>query len=137
MTNEARNDAGNEAGREPESETAAAQPGTMRALLSVPGVAAVSLYMMVLAGINAVGVVAGQIRPAYLVLSAVFIAAGLGLLMLLRWAWAMTLAAVVLFAALSVWRFSITHQPPAIFQGLLNLVFFLYLLRIEVREKLR
>jgi len=130
----------NETGRGPESGVAtgqAAQLGSLRTLLSLPGLAAVSLYMMVLAGINVLGVVTGQIRPVYLVLSAVFIAAGLGMLMLLRWAWALTLAAVALLAALSLWKFAFTHQPPYIFQGLLNMVFFLYLVRTEVREKLR
>jgi lysylphosphatidylglycerol synthetase-like protein (DUF2156 family) len=130
----------NEAGRGPETGTATGQParlGNMRTLQFLPGLAAVSLYMLLLAGINVLGVVTGQIRPAYLVFSAVFIAAGLGLLLLLRWAWALTLAAMVLLVALSLWKFAFSHQPPYIFQGLLNLVFFLYLVRTEVREKLR
>jgi hypothetical protein len=93
--------------------------------------------MMVLAGINILGVAMGQAPPAYLVFSALFIAAGLGLLLLLRWAWALTLAAVVLLVALFLWKFAASHDFPYAVQGLLNLVFFLYLVRIEVREKLR
>ena len=93
--------------------------------------------MLALAGINILGVVMGQVRPAYLVFSAVFIAAGLGLLMLFRWAWALTLAAVVLLAALFLWKFAAVHEVPFALQGLLNLVFFLYLARTEVRERLR
>ena len=100
MTNNAgTNKDRNEAGSGPETAPVAATParhGTMRTLQLLPGLAAMSLYMMLLAGINIVGVVTGQARPAYLVFSAVFIAAGLGLLMLFRWAWALTLAAVVL-----------------------------------------
>jgi len=49
----------------------------------------------------------------------------------------MTLAAVVLLACLFAWQFSTQHAFPFIVQGLLNLVFFLYLVRPEVREKLR
>jgi hypothetical protein len=33
--------------------------------------------------------------------------------------------------------FSSQHQAPTLIQGLLNLVFFLYLVRTEVRAKLR
>jgi hypothetical protein len=136
MTNEETNEAGNG----PETATAAAPPaqqGRKRNSQLLPGLAAVSLYMLVLAGINILGVVMGQVRPAYLVFSAVFIAAGLGLLMLFRWAWALTLAAVVLLAALFLWKFAAVHEVPFALQGLLNLVFFLYLARTEVRERLR
>jgi hypothetical protein len=108
-----------------------------RELLPLPGLAAIALYMLVLAGINIMGVVGGYVRPAYLVFSAAFIAAGLGLLLLFRWAWTLTLAAVVLLAGLFLWKFSTQHDLPSIAQGLLNLVFFLYLVRPEVRERLR
>jgi hypothetical protein len=64
-------------------------------------------------------------------------AAGAGLLRLLRWAWAMVLAAVFLLATYNLWIFASQHQLPALVQGLLNLVFFLYLVRPEVRERLR
>jgi hypothetical protein len=106
-------------------------------LLRLPGLAAVSLYMMVLAGINILGVAGGQVQPIFLFFSALFIAAGLGLLKLLRWAWALTLAAMVLLVALFLWKFAASHDFPYAIQGLLNLVFFLYLVRTEVREKLR
>jgi hypothetical protein len=107
------------------------------ALLQVPGLAAIGLYMLILAVVNIAAVVSGQFRPAYLAFSAVFIAAGLGLLLLLRWAWAMTIAAVVLLTCLFAWKFSTQHAFPFVVQGLLNLVFFLYLVRPEVRDKLR
>jgi len=71
------------------------------------------------------------------VLSAALIAASAGLLLLLRWAWAMALSAIFLVAIYNLWIFSSTHQGPALVQGLLNLVFFLYLVRPEVRVKLR
>ncbi len=135
MTNEDTN----KAGKGPETAAAVPTParqGPMRTLQLVPGVAAISLYMMLLAGFNILGVVTGQVRPAYLVFSPVLIAAGLGLLMLFRWAWALALAAVVLLTGLFLWKFSMQHDIPYAVQGLLNLVFFLYLVRPEVREKL-
>jgi lysylphosphatidylglycerol synthetase-like protein (DUF2156 family) len=133
MTDEIRTSEGGEgAGQAPGNDAPQPQP---RGLL--PGLVAISLYMLLLAGVNILDVVRGQTRPFYLVFSAVFIAAAMGLLLLLRWAWALTLAAVVLKMALFLWQFSAQHAFPLIAQGLLNLVFFLYLVRTEVRSRLR
>ncbi len=106
-------------------------------LLLLPGVAAISLYLLVLAGVIILGVAGGRhYPPLFLVLAAAFMAASAGLLMLLRWAWALALAAVFLLTCYNLWIFSGEHNPAALIQGLLNLVFFLYLVRGEVREKL-
>ena len=103
----------------------------------LPGLAAIALYMLVLAGVSILGVVSGQYHRPYLIFSALFITAALGLLRFMRWAWALALAAVVLLVALFTWQFAITHQYLFLVQGLLNLVFFLYLARTEVRSRLR
>ncbi len=112
-----------------------------RELLRLPGLAAISLYLLVLAGVIIIGVVGGARGPYYppifLIFAALFIAASAGLLLLLRWAWALTLAAVFLLVVYNLWIFSSLHQGAALVQGLLNLVFFLYLVRPEVRERLR
>ena len=111
-------------------------PGSGR--MPPPGLIAIALYLLALAGAIIVGVASGgHYPPVYLFFSAVFMAACAGLLLLLRWAWAMALAAVFLLSAYNVWIFTSEHQGPALAQGLLNLVFFLYLARPEVREKLR
>ena len=107
-------------------------------LLQLPGLAAISLYLLILAGVIIIGVVGGGHYPLpFLFFAAGFITASGGLLLLFRWAWALALAAVFLLVAYNVWIFSSQHQGAAIVQGLLNLVFFLYLIRTEVREKLR
>jgi hypothetical protein len=109
-----------------------------REFLPLPGLAAIGLYLLVLAGVIVVGVVGGRhYPPLFLLFSAALIAASGGLLMLFRWAWALALAAVFLLAGYNLWFFSTQHQLPALVQGLLNLVFFLYLVRTEVRERLR
>jgi len=108
-----------------------------RQWLPLPGLAAIALYMLVLAGINILGVAGGHVPPLFLIFSVLFIAAGLGLLLLLRWAWALTLAAVVMLMGLFLWRFSVQHALPYFVQGLLNMVFFLYLIRAEVRSRLK
>ncbi len=106
--------------------------------LPLPGLAAISLYLLLLSCVIIVGVVAGHYYPPlFLVFAAAFITAAAGLLLLLRWAWAMALGAVFLIAVYDLWIFSIQHELPALVQGLLNLVFFLYLVRTEVRAKLR
>jgi hypothetical protein len=111
---------------------------TPRVLIPLPGLAAIALYLLLLAGTIVVGVAAGRrYPPVFLVFSALFFAACGGLLMLFRWAWALALAAVGLLAGYNLWIFSTRGIAPALVQGLLNLVFFFYLIRPEVREKLR
>ena len=107
------------------------------ALGRMPGLAAIGLYMLLLAGTVILGVVMKYFPPLYLVFPVLFIAAGLGLLMLFRWAWALSLAAVLLMAGMFLYQFSRTHAGSGLVQGLLNLVFFFYLVRAEVREILR
>ncbi len=113
-------------------------PPVLPDLLQLPGLAAICLYLLVLAGVIILGVVAGGHYPRlFLIFAAAFITAGAGLLMLFRWAWALALAAVFLLVVYNLWIFASLHQGAALVQGLLNLVFFLYLVRPEVREKLR
>jgi hypothetical protein len=61
----------------------------------------------------------------------------LGMLRLRRWGWAITSAGCVLMATGYFYGFHAAHRPPYIIQGLFALVFFLYLIRPEVRERLR
>ena len=112
-----------------------AQPGSP--LLRLPGLIAISLYMLLLAGTVILGVASRHFPPLYLFFPALFLAAGFGLLLLLRWAWALALGAVTLLMGLFLYQFTTQHAPSALLQGLLNLVFFLYLIRTEVRASLR
>jgi hypothetical protein len=105
--------------------------------LPMPGVLAIGLYLVVLSGVIILGVVGGHYPVLFLILSAAFMAASAGLVLKLRWAWALALSAVFLLSGYNLWIFSKQRALPALVQGLLNLVFFLYLVRPEVREKLR
>lgn len=136
MTNP--NQAGTTGGRAQAENAGLQAPGapTPR-MMPPPALAAIALYLLLLAGTICVGVVGHHYPRSFLVLSVLFIAAFCGLLMLFRWAWALALAAVLLLSGYNLWVFSHQHQIPALVQGLLNLVFFLYLVRTEVREKLR
>jgi hypothetical protein len=108
-----------------------------RELLPLPGLAAIALYLFVLAGVIILGVVGRHYPPVFLFLSACFLTASAGLMLLLRWAWALALAAVLMLSGYNLWLFTRLHDAPALIQGLLNLVFFLYMIRTEVRAKLR
>lgn len=138
MSSEGEQDPGRQLAPEerPEAPDPAIAP-VHRELLSLPGLAAISAYMLLLSGVDIIGVAGGHLRPVYLIFAALFIAAGLGLLLLFRWAWTLTLAAVVLLMGLFLWRFSNGRDIPSLAQGLLNLVIFLYLVRPEVRARLR
>ena len=112
------------------------------AKLPLPGMAAISLWMLGLALMGVAGVLTGHYPPGgarvgILILCTVFAVAGLGLLRLRRWGWALTLGAAFLsmcFGCYSLFRF---HQVQWVVMAAINLVFFLYLVRPEVVERLR
>jgi hypothetical protein len=106
-------------------------------LLHLPGLVATSIYMLLLAFIVILGVARGHFPPICLVFPVLFIAAGLGLLKFLRWAWTLTLAAVAMLAGLFIWNYTTQHQLESLMQGLVNLIIFLYLVRTDIRDRLR
>jgi hypothetical protein len=134
-TIEPRNQPGIESGTEPATQPS---PSTARPTLRrFPGLIAICAYIILLAGVISYGVAQGRIPPLYLVFSVLFIAGALGLFKMLRWGWALALAAVALMSASFFWAFFTHNSYPALVQGLLNLVFFLYLVRSDLREKMR
>lgn len=108
-----------------------------RELVPLPGLLAICFYLLLLGVVIIVGVVGGHYPVVFVLLPVFLFAACGGLVMLFRWAWAMALAAVLMLGGYNVWIFAHLHMAPALIQGLLNLVFFFYLVRTEVREKLR
>ena len=120
-----------------EQQPSAPVPPGRRELHPLPGLAAIALYLLVLSGVLILGAAGGHYPPVFLLMAAAFLAASAGLILLLRWDWALALAAVFLLACYNLWIFSTQRIAPAAVQGLLNLVFFLYLVRTDVRGKLR
>ncbi len=103
----------------------------------LPGMAAIAAWMFLLSLLGLVGVTLHRLPLIVVVLCAAFAAAGQGMLRLRRWGWALTLAAVFLSAMYGMWVLVRFHQFPEVIMVALNLVFFLYLVRPEVRERLR
>jgi hypothetical protein len=122
--------------REPDRGEASSS-GVKRERFPLPGLAAISLYLLLLAVVIVIGAVGGHYPRLFLVFPVFLLAACGGLLMLFRWAWAMALSAVLLLGGYNLWLFARLQLGASLIQGLLNLVFFFYLVRTEVREKLR
>ncbi|HUB20054.1 MAG TPA: hypothetical protein VL990_15540 [Acidobacteriaceae bacterium] len=103
----------------------------------LPGMAAIAIWMFLLSVIGLVSVTMHKVPLLYVVLCAAFAAAGQGLLRMRRWGWAMTLAAVFLSAMYGLWVTVKLHQLTELALVVVNMVFFLYLVRPEVRTRLR
>jgi hypothetical protein len=108
----------------------------------LPGVAGICLFMLFLTMVNVYGALRnafGNGVGKYGVLAiCTLLAVGIfGLLRLYRWGWSLVLAGCLLLAAGDIYFFSETHVTFFMVRGLFELVFFLYLVRPEVRDRLR
>lgn len=106
-------------------------------VIPLPGVIAIALYMLVLSAVVVFGAIGKHLPMFLLILAPFFILASFGLLRMLRWAWALTMAAVFLLMSYNLWLFFMQKQAPGAVQGALNMLFFLYLVREDVRKRLR
>jgi uncharacterized membrane protein (DUF2068 family) len=103
----------------------------------LPGMAVISLWMLILCGIGLYGVITHRFPWMVIVLCALFAAAASGLLQQRRWGWALSLAAAFLSMCYGTFMVFHFHQAPSIVMVVVNLIFFLYLVRPEVIERLR
>lgn len=114
--------------------------GEARGML--PGVAMICMYLLLLGLLNVFAALrntfgAGPAKFSILGICSLLVIGVFGLLRLRRWGWAIVTAGCVLMAAGYFYGFHAAHRPPFIVQGLFATVFFLYLSRTEVRERLR
>jgi len=108
----------------------------------LPGIAGISLYMLLMAMFNAFsaargGFGSGTAKYSILGVATLLVIGVFGLLRLLRWGWSLVIAATLVMAFGYFYGFHRTHFPAYIVQGLFALVFFFYLSRTEVRERLK
>ena len=115
-------------------------PGPQGVLL--PGVAGIAMFMLLLALLNTFAALSGKFlgtggRYGALAVCTLLVVGVFGLLRMRRWGWAIVTAGSLLLAVGYLFVFTRTHVAPFAVQSLFGLVFFLYLVRTEVRERLR
>jgi hypothetical protein len=108
----------------------------------LPGMALIGMYLLLLAMLNSFAAIRGtfgQGAAKYSILGVctLLVIGIFGMLRLRRWGWSLVTAGCLLMAAGYFYGFHRMHAPPYIINGLFDLVFFLYLSRTEVRERLR
>ena len=120
----------------------AAARGNQDAPLKLPGVAAISLWMLLEALIGVFGVLTHHFvteasRLSVLAVSTLLAVAGLGLMQMKRWGWALALAAAFLTSSYGVYVILRTHQQDYWVMTIVNFIFFFYLVRPEILRRLR
>ena len=108
----------------------------------LPGVAGICLFMLLMTMINAFAALQGKFgtgggKYGVLALCTLLAAGVFGLLRLRRWGWALVLGGCLTLCIGNLFVFQRTHVGPFLVQGLFAMVFFLYLVRTEVRDRLR
>jgi uncharacterized membrane protein (Fun14 family) len=120
-------------------ETMATPPPPETRLL--PGMAIISLWMLLEAAIGAIavfkGVFTGPNRNGVLGIATILVGCGLGLIQRRRWGWALSLATSFFSLCFGIFAMSRLHLAQFGVMTFLNAVFFLYLIRPEVRARLR
>jgi hypothetical protein len=108
----------------------------------LPGMAAICMFMLVVAIVGVVGVLNGQFpgvgaRYAVLPVCTLIVIGVFGLLRLRRWGWALVTGGTLMLSLGYLYRSHAIHSPGYLVMAGLALCFFLYLVRTEVRERLR
>ena len=109
---------------------------------SLPGIAAIVIWLLLESLIGVAGVVSGRFsghstRITVLIISTLLALAGLGLMRLQRWGWALALGAAFLSSTYGLYSIVRFHQSQYWVLTLVNFVFFFYLARPEVLRRLR
>jgi len=107
----------------------------------LPGVAGIALFLLMVTLINVLAVLrgvagTGPVKYGVLGLCTLLLAGLFGLLRMRRWGYSIVLAGCLLLSAGYFYVFSRTHVLPWIVEGLFSLLFFLYLVRPEVRDRM-
>ena len=107
----------------------------------LPGIAGVCLFMIVMTSVNVyAGVMgaygAGVGKYGILTLCTLLAAGIFGLLRLKKWGWALVTAGCLMLSMGDFFLFHRLHAGFFLVRGLFALLFFLYLVRPEVRDRL-
>jgi uncharacterized membrane protein len=107
----------------------------------LPGIAAICMFMILMTMINVYAALtgaygSGRAKTCVLAMCTLLAVGIFGLLRLRKWGWALVSAGCLLWAAGYFFYFSRMHAGFFLVQGLFGLMFFLYLVRQETRERL-
>ena len=105
----------------------------------LPGMAMVSIYMLIVAMVGGFGALNGRYAGArYVVLCVctLVVVGVFGFLRLKRWGWALLTGGCLSLCLWIMYMSHVLHNPGMLVMALLNLCLFLYLIRTEVRERL-
>ena len=107
----------------------------------LPGIAGICMFMIFMTMINVYAGLhgaygGGAAKYAILALCTLLAVGIFGLLRLKKWGWALVTAGCVLLAAGDFFFYTKAHVPFFLVRGLFVLIFFLYLVRQETRERL-
>jgi len=107
----------------------------------LPGIAGICMFLMFMTLLNVYGGLtglfgAGFTRYGVLALCTILAAGIFGLLRLKKWGWAIVSAGCLLLSVGDFFLFSKLHQVFFMVRGIFVLLFFLYMVRPETRERL-
>ncbi len=113
--------------------------GEQRGML--PGIAGIAMFMLLVSMIGAFGalrgIYPGAARYVVLGICTMVMIGVFGLLRLRRWGWALVIGGCLMMSIGYVFVSRATHNPGLLVMAAFALLFFLYLSRTEVRERLR
>ena len=107
----------------------------------LPGIAGIALFLLFFTLLNVFAVFTGRFgvgagKYTLLALSTLLCLGLFGLLRMRRWGFSIVLAGCLLLSAGYFYLFRISHAMPPLVQGCFMLLFFLYLVRPEVRDRM-
>jgi lysylphosphatidylglycerol synthetase-like protein (DUF2156 family) len=108
----------------------------------LPGIAGIAMFLLFLTLVNVYGALTNtfdsQVHKYGVLALCTMLAVGIfGLLRMRRWGWSIVLAGCILLSAWYAYTFRIAHLPFFLVQAFFMLLFFLYLVRPEVRDRMR
>jgi hypothetical protein len=107
----------------------------------LPGLAGICMFLMFMTMLNVYGGLTGLFGAGFtkygvLALCTILAAGIFGLLRLKKWGWAIVSAGCLLLSVGDFFLFSKLHQMFFLIRGIFVLLFFLYMVRPETRERL-
>ena len=107
----------------------------------LPGIAGIALFLLMLTLLNVFAALNGQVakggfKYGILAFCTLLVAGIFGLLRMRRWGHAIVMAGCLMLSAGFFYYFTRTHVVFSLVQGFFMLIFFLYLVRPEVRDRM-